>query len=114
MRALIIVTAASMFFATRAVARTNETTVTGIVVDSHGRPVSQALISMTLRGRQFTASGAERVVIMTDLQAGRDGRFEFTTTERVSDLMIRADSPDLKHSGRLEHVSKRQNVVVVR
>ena len=29
------------------------------------------------------------------------------------DLMIRADSPDLKHPGRLKHIAKKGNVVVV-
>jgi hypothetical protein len=113
MRALIVV-AASALLTLAASARTHETTVTGIVVDSRGRPVSQAVISAGLRDRHFTASGAERVFIMMDIQAGHDGRFEFTTTERISDLMIRADSPDLKHSGRLEHIAKKGNVVVVR
>src|ERR1700730_18303315 len=81
MRPLIILFAAGLFFSVTATARTSETTITGVVVDSHGRPVSQALVSAGLRGRQFTVSGAERIVIMTDIQAGRDGRFEFTTTE---------------------------------
>jgi TonB family protein len=94
-------------------ARTDGTTVTGIVVDSHGRPVSQAVISAGLRERQFTPHGAERFIMM-DIQAGGDGRFEFTTTDRISDLTIRADSPDLKHSGRLDHIAKKGNVIVVR
>ena len=112
MRTLIVV-AASALITLAASARTNETTVTGIVVDSLGRPVSQAVISAGLRERQFTSSGDERIAIMMHIQAGRDGRFEFTTTERISDLMIRADSPDLKHPGGLKHIAKKGNVVVV-
>ena len=72
------------------------------------------MISAGLRHRQVDASGAERILLMMDIQAGRDGRFEFTAPEPISDLMIRADSPDLKHSGRLDHIAKKGNVVVVR
>ncbi len=111
MRALLRLT---LFVAVNVSAGTRGTTVTGIVVDSRGHPVPQAVISAGLRERQFTSPGIERVVIMLDIQAGRDGRFEFTTSERISDLMIRADSPDLKRSGRLDHITKKGNVVVVR
>jgi len=113
-RPLIILFAAGFFVSVTATARTSETTITGVVVDSHGRPVSQALVSAGLRGRQFSVSGAERIVIMTDIQAGRDGRFEFTTTEPISNLMITATSSDLKRGGRLEHISKKDNVIVLR
>jgi hypothetical protein len=111
MRALLLL---AVFVAVEASAGTRETKVSGIVIDSRGHPISQAVLSAGLRERQFTSSGAERVVIILDIQAGRDGRFQFTTTERIYDLMIRADSPNLKHSGRLDHITKKGNVVVVR
>jgi hypothetical protein len=111
MRALLLL---AVFVAVEASAGTRETTVTGIVVDAGGQPVPQALVGFTFRERHFTADGAEHIVVGMDAQAGRNGKFEFTTTERLSELMIRADSPDLKHTGRLEHIRKSGNVVVVR
>jgi hypothetical protein len=106
--------AATVVVTLSAVACATETRVTGLVVDAHGRPVGQALVSYTLRDRHFTASGAERIAFGTDIQARNDGRFEFTTTEPLRDLMIRADSPDLKRSAFLRHVTRSDNVLVIR
>jgi hypothetical protein len=107
MRAPNVLVVASILLALSAIAGTNETTVTGIVVDSRGRPMPQALVS-------YVSRRTDRVIVGTDLQTGPDGRFEFTAPQPISDLSIRADSPDLKHSGRLEHISKKGNVIVVR
>src|SRR6478672_9032711 len=113
MRALVVVTI-SVVAMVAASARPHETKITGIVVDSRGRPVAQAVISAGFREPHFSAPGIERVVIMLDIQAGNDGRFSFTTSEQISDLMIHADSPDLKRSGQLKHIAKTGNIVVVR
>ena len=90
-----------------------QSTVSGRVVDSRGRPVRQALVTLTLRQQQFTPSRAERVYLER-IQTGVDGAFSFVTTEKLSDLAIRADSPDLKHAGVLQHISRTTNLVVIR
>jgi hypothetical protein len=101
-----------------------QTTVTGVIVDTHGRPVSQAVVTMVVRENRYSKparsttktvnlSGVERM-IMEQGQVGRDGRFSFTTAFKPSDLIITASSPDLKRSGRLEPVVASSNVLVVR
>ena len=90
-----------------------QSTVRGRVVDSRGKPVRQALVTLTLRKQQFTPSGPERVYLER-IQTGADGAFSFVTTEKLSELAIRADSPDLKHAGVLQHISNTTNLVVIR
>jgi hypothetical protein len=90
-----------------------QSTVSGMVVDSRGRPVRQALVTLTLRKQQFTPSDAERVYLER-IQTGDDGAFSFVTTEKLSELAIRAESPDLKHAGVLQHISSATNLVVIR
>ena len=88
-------------------------TVTGRVVDSRGKPVRQALVTLTLREQQSTSSRVERVYLEL-VQTGDNGEFSFVTTEKINELRIRAESPDLKHSGVLQHISRTTNVVVIR
>ena len=88
-------------------------TVSGRVVDSRGNPVRQALVTLTLRKQQFTRSGAERVY-RERIQTRDDGAFSFVATEKLGALSIRADSPDLKHSRVLQHISSDTNLVVIR
>jgi hypothetical protein len=88
-------------------------TVSGRVVDSRGKPVRQAVVTLTLRKQQFTPSGAERVYLER-IQTGADGAFSFFTTKMPSELAIRAESPDLKHAGVLRHISSATNLVVIR
>jgi hypothetical protein len=107
MRALIVLAASIMLLPVGATAGADEVTVSGIVVDSRGRPVNQALVS-------YVSRRTDRVIVGTDLQTGPDGKFEFTAPKPISDLIVRADSPDLKHAGRLEHIQKKGNVIVVR
>jgi hypothetical protein len=90
-----------------------QSTVSGSVVDSRGRPVRQAVVTLTLRKQQFTPSGAERVYVER-IQTGDEGAFSFVTTEKLSELAIRAESPDLKHAGVLQHISSATNLVVIR
>jgi hypothetical protein len=90
-----------------------QSTVVGRVVDSRGKPVRQALVTLTLREQQFTPSRAKRVYLER-VQTGDDGAFSFVTTEKLSELAIRADSPDLKHAGLLQHISRTTNLVVIR
>jgi hypothetical protein len=90
-----------------------QSTVSGRVVDSRGKPVRQALVTLTLREQQFTPSRAERIYLER-VQTGDDGGFSFVTTEKLSELAIRADSPDLKRVGVLQHISRTTNLVVIR
>jgi hypothetical protein len=90
-----------------------QSTVSGRVVDSRGSPVRQALVTLSLRKQQFTPSGAERVYVER-IQTGDDGAFSFGTREKLSELVIRAESPDLKHAGVLQHISSAMNLVVIR
>ena len=87
--------------------------VNGRVVDPRGKPVRQALVMLTLRDQQLMPSSAERVYLER-VQTGDDGVFSFLTTEKLSGLAIRADSPDLKRVGVLQHISKNTNLVVIR
>jgi hypothetical protein len=90
-----------------------QSTVSGRVVDARGKPVRQALVTLTLRKQQFTPSGVERVYLER-IQTGADGAFSFVTTEKLGELAIRAESPDLKHAGVLQHISNATNLVVIR
>ena len=90
-----------------------ENTVSGRVVDSHGKPVQQALVTLTLREHRGKPSHTERVYVER-IQTGHDGAFSFVTKEKLSELAIRADSPDLKHAGVLQHISKATNFIVIR
>jgi hypothetical protein len=90
-----------------------QSTISGKVVDSRGKPVRQAVVTLTLRKQQFRPSGAERVYLECS-QTGSDGAFSFVTTEKLSGLAIRANSPDLKRAGVLQHISNATNLVDIR
>jgi hypothetical protein len=78
-----------------------------------GRPVRQALVTVMRRDMKVTASGPEHVYI-EQLQADDSGGSSCIATEKPGDLMIRADSPDLKKVGVLWQLSNVSNTIVVR
>ena len=90
-----------------------EHTVTGKVVDPCGRPVEQALITVTFRAPQDAGRDRERLIWQTTMTA-HDGTFSFTTKERVADLALEADSPDLRKVALLPHIQPSGNLLVVR
>jgi hypothetical protein len=89
-----------------------ENAITGEVVDRSGRPVPHALVTLTHRDGHTSSNGTEHVYIQTG-QAGSDGRFSILTTEKVGELAIGAESPDLKRHGALRHIQNKGNLIVV-
>lgn len=90
-----------------------EHTVTGKVVDSRGHPIAQALITVTFRAPHDAGMNRERVIWQTTMTEP-NGTFSFATKERVTDLALEADSPDLKRVALLPHVQPSGNLLVVR
>ncbi len=88
-----------------------EHAVTGRVVDTRGRPVDQALITVTYREPHYVGV-VERRIWQTTMTE-RDGTFSFTTNQPVADLALEADSPDLKKVGLLPHIQRSGNLLVV-
>jgi hypothetical protein len=89
-----------------------ENAITGKVVDRSGRPVPHVLVTLTHRDSRNSSNATERVYIQT-AQAGSDGRFSILTTEKVGELAIGAESPDLKRYGALRHIQYNGNLIVV-
>ena len=84
--------------------------ITGRVVDRHGRPVSQALVGVGFS--QSSQHDPVEHVWFAQKQTDRAGRFDFVVPRPLERLTMRADSPDLKHTGDLLHVH-RDNIIVV-
>jgi len=84
-------------------------TYTVLVVDTHGRPVRQALVRLaTVRP---WPTGTEKLYLEQG-QADNNGRYRTTTTDVAIDRIL-ADSPDLKHSGYVDFPPPSGNVTVV-
>ena len=90
-----------------------EHTITGKVVDTRGRPVDQALITVAFREPHLVSPDVERVLWLK-ASTGRDGTFRVTTKYPVADLALSANSPDLKKGAVLPHIQSSDNLLVIR
>ena len=104
-RVVLIVVAATMMNACA-----TKVQITGRVVDRRGRPVSQALVGVGFL--QSSQHDPVEHVWFAQKQADNAGRFDFVVPRPLERLTMRADSPDLKHTGGLLHVH-RDNIIVV-
>jgi hypothetical protein len=87
---------------------TTQHTYSVSVVDTHGRPVRQALVRLaTVRP---WPTGTEKVYVEQG-QADENGRYSATTPVVIDRVL--ADSPDLKHSGYVDFPAPSGNVTVV-
>jgi hypothetical protein len=79
-----------------------------LVVDTHGRPVRQALVRLaTLRP---WPTGSEKLYAEQG-QADNNGRYSTTTDVEIDRIL--ADSPDLKRSGYVDYPPRSSDVTVV-
>ena len=79
-----------------------------LVVDTHGRPVQQALVRLTTV-RPWPTGSAK--LYLEQGQADETGRYSATTPVVIDRIL--ADSPDLKHSGYIDDPKFPENVTVV-
>jgi hypothetical protein len=84
-------------------------TVTGIVVDTRGRPVSHALVAAA---GWRVVSASERIVFTRQISTGTDGAFTFNAPMKINN--ISAISRDEKRHGFVDDPSPSGNVIVLR
>jgi hypothetical protein len=102
----VILALGLLLFASTGCATTHAYTV--LVVDTHGRPVRQALVRLTtVRPRP---TGSDKVYLEQG-QADETGRYRAITPVVIDRIL--ADSPDLKHSGYVDYPAQSGNVTVV-
>jgi hypothetical protein len=100
---------AQTFFALSFVGCATQHTVTGEVVDTRGRPVSDAIVAAAA---VRIVSPGERIVFPRQVSTGADGRFTITAPTKITN--ISAISRDEKKHGFKDDPSPSGNVIVLR